>query len=212
MLGYSTNICRIPCNIISWGLSLDDIEHAQGYIAHTSINIDELAFKCLDFAYNERTNDKGKPASYIDVTVKNDTPLNYNAVLLTNIYKPNEKGEDEKIEYPGKRYIFVALEVNSNMEKSASIELPELLEAGEYRIDLLIANDFVTQNADYYFVFESRRIQVSSTTAVKGIEDIRSNDAEPSGEWYDLNGRKFGKRPTAKGVYIYKGKKVVVIK
>ena len=46
----------------------------------------------------------------------------------------------------------------------------------------------------------------------EGIENIRSNDAKPSGEWYDLNGRKFDKRLTTKDVYIFKGKKVVVKK
>ena len=63
-----------------------------------------------------------------------------------------------------------------------------------------------------YFVFAIASVKVVSTTAVKGIEDIRSNDADPSGEWHDLNGRKLDKRPATKGVYVFKGMKVIVNK
>ena len=36
------------------------------------------------------------------------------------------------------------------------------------------------------------------------MEDVNSE------EWYDLNGRKLGTKPTQKGVYVYKGKKRVI--
>ena len=188
------------------GLTLDDIEHAEGYIAHKSINIDELDFWCLDVAYRDSTF-YGEPAGYIDVTVKNGTPLDYNATLVALIYKLNDEGDYDQIEFPNTPY--QRLEVNSNMEKSASILLPQSLEAGEYCVGLLIANDFCSNNLNDYFVFAEVPFQVSDT---EGIENIRSNDAKPSGKWYDLNGRKFDKRPTTKGVYIFKGKKVVVKK
>ena len=192
------------------GLTLEDIEHAQGYIAHQSINIDELAFWCLDVAYDERTDDKGQPASYIDVTVKNGTPLDYNPMMLAKLKKLNDRGDYDPFEFPQTDFIAAPLNVNSNMEKSTSFILPQPLEAGEYLIDMLITSDFHTDKLAYFFIFAQVPFQVSNATAVKGIEDMMSSDAEPSGEWYDLNGRKLGKRPTAKGVYIYEGKKVMV--
>jgi alpha-amylase len=36
------------------------------------------------------------------------------------------------------------------------------------------------------------------------------NDTNSDNAWYDLSGRKLGTQPTAKGVYIYKGKKRVI--
>ncbi len=46
-------------------------------------------------------------------------------------------------------------------------------------------------------------------TAVKGIEDAQG---KIDGIWYDLNGRKIanGQKPTAKGIYLNNGRKVVV--
>lgn len=114
--------------------------------------------------------------------------------------------------FSGTPYLYTYLELRSKEWKAVSIRLPEPLETGEYGVDLLIANDFHSRIPNDYFIFASEPLQVTSTTAVKGIEDMRSNDVEPSGQWYDLNGRKFGRHPTAKGVYIFKGKKVIINK
>ena len=44
-----------------------------------------------------------------------------------------------------------------------------------------------------------------------GIEEVRAERSEVSGDrWYDLNGRRLQARPTAKGVYIKDGRKVVI--
>ena len=45
------------------------------------------------------------------------------------------------------------------------------------------------------------------------IEDVRSKMSDGRGDnWYDMNGRKLQKEPTRKGVYLNKGRKVVVQK
>ena len=43
-----------------------------------------------------------------------------------------------------------------------------------------------------------------------GIDGLTPTLSEGEGDWYDLNGRKLNKKPTAKGVYVVNGKKVVV--
>ncbi len=49
------------------------------------------------------------------------------------------------------------------------------------------------------------------TTGVVSMEDGRRKMEDVnSEEWYDLNGRKLGTKPTQKGVYVYKGKKRVI--
>ena len=45
------------------------------------------------------------------------------------------------------------------------------------------------------------------TTGIVSMEDGRGQKEDV---WYDLNGRKLDGKPTQKGVYIYKGKKVVI--
>ena len=54
----------------------------------------------------------------------------------------------------------------------------------------------------------ARRI-VFSGSGTTGIDAATLRDIT-TGDWYDLNGRKFIKKPTKKGIYIQNGKKVVV--
>jgi hypothetical protein len=57
-----------------------------------------------------------------------------------------------------------------------------------------------------YFIFASGPLTVTNST---GIDEMQAKDTE-SGNWYDLNGRQFSGKPTAKGIYIYKGKKQII--
>ncbi len=43
-----------------------------------------------------------------------------------------------------------------------------------------------------------------------GIEDIMLNPDDTDSEWYTLDGRKLNGKPTARGIYVVKGRKVVV--
>lgn len=43
-----------------------------------------------------------------------------------------------------------------------------------------------------------------------GIEDIMLNSDDTDSEWYTLDGRKLNGKPTARGIYVVKGRKVVV--
>jgi len=55
------------------------------------------------------------------------------------------------------------------------------------------------------------KINVSLGGATTGIEDIAA-DNEDNGAWYTLDGVKVNEKPTAKGLYIHNGKKVIVNK
>lgn len=59
----------------------------------------------------------------------------------------------------------------------------------------------------------SRFVPIMGFGGTTGIEDVRGLMSDDRGEnWYDLNGRKLQKEPTRKGVYLNKGRKVVVQK
>ena len=45
---------------------------------------------------------------------------------------------------------------------------------------------------------------------VDGIDGISQNAGETDSNWFTLDGRKLNGKPTTKGVYVVKGKKVVV--
>lgn len=59
-----------------------------------------------------------------------------------------------------------------------------------------------SSGAKYHIVFLD-----NETT---GINQVVPQDIVQSDEWYDLSGRKLNGMPTGKGIYIYKGRKVVI--
>ena len=188
------------------GSQLADIAQAQGYICHTTVTFDELAFNCLAAEYNERNDEKGNPAYYLDLTVGNGTPMDYDAVVLVKFYRPNAEGGYDPVVFPTQSDIYVRLQLGSNTWQAFSVPLPEALEAGEYGLELLIANDFHSLSANDYFIFASGPLTVSSST---GIENTMATDVKDD-TWYTLNGRRLQGKPTTKGIYIYKGKKQII--
>ena len=201
------------------GSKLADITQAPGYLAHQSVAFDKLNFFCERAKYSERNDEKGNPAYYLDLVVANGTPMDYAAVVLVEFYKPNDEGGYDPVVFPSEPYVYTWIKLSSNERKSFSIRLPEALEAGEYGINLLIANDFHSSLLSDYFVFASGPLSVVNTT---GIEKTTIPEAE-YGKWYDLNGRQLSGKPAVrstdgrlfpqglkKGIYIYKGRKHIV--
>ena len=188
------------------GSKLADIAQAPGHLAHTSVTFDELAFFCQAARYDERTDEEGNPAYYLDLVVANDTPMDYEAAVLAKFYKPNAEGGYDPVVFPSQPDIYTYLQLGSNMWQAFSICLSEPLETGEYGLELLIANDFHSFMPNDYFIFASGPLTVINST---GIDEMQAKDTE-SGNWYDLKGRQLSGKPTAKGIYIYKGKKQII--
>ena len=57
-----------------------------------------------------------------------------------------------------------------------------------------------------YYNYASHLYNAGLTTGVKTMEEVRSKMSEV---WYDLFGRKLSGKPTQKGIYINKGKKLM---
>lgn len=132
--------------------------------------------------------------------------MDYDAVVLVKFYRPNAEGGYDPVVFPTQSDIYVRLQLGSNMWQAFSVPLPEALEAGEYGLELLIANDFHSLSANDYFIFASGPLTVSSST---GIENTMATDVKDD-TWYTLNGRRLQGKPTTKGIYIYKGKKQII--
>ena len=190
------------------GSKLADIAQAPGYLAHTSVTFDELAFFCQYAEYNERNDEKGNPAYYLDLIIANGTPMDYDAVVLVKFYKPNTDGGYDPVVFPSQPNIYTNLQLNSNMWQAVSIRLAEPLESGEYGLELYIANDFHSRYPQDYFIFASGPITVASTTGIDTLNMERGTLNDDS--WYTLDGRRLSGKPTAKGLYIHKGKVHIV--
>jgi hypothetical protein len=190
------------------GSKLADIAQAPGYLAHTSVTYDELAFYCQYAEYSEHNDDNGNPVYLLDLVIANGTPMDYDAVVLVKLYKPNTQGGYDPIVFPAQPNIYAPLQLSSDMWQAFSILLAEPLESGEYGLELLIANDFHSRMPDDYFVFAGGPLTVTSTTGI--AETVLNNESNNHEVWYTLDGRKIFGKPTTKGLYIYKGKKVVI--
>jgi hypothetical protein len=191
------------------GTRLSDIRQAPGYLAHKNVTFDELAFYCQYAKYTERDDEEGHPVYCLDLVIANGTPMDYDAVVLAKFYKPNAEGGYDPVVFSAQPAIYENLQLSSNMWRSFPILLAEALEPGEYGLDLLIANDFRSRNPNDYFVFASGPLTVSGATGIRS-NSIDNGQLIMDNCWYDLNGRQLSGKPAAKGIYINKGKKVVI--
>ena len=190
------------------GSKLADIAQAPGYLGHQTVTFDELAFFCQYAEYNERNDEKGNPAYYLDLIIANGTPMDYDAVVLAKFYKANTEGGYDPVVFPEQPDIYTDLQLNSNMWRAVSIRLAEALESGEYSLELYIANDFHSRYPQDYFIFASGPITVASTTGIEMLNEDSGTLNDNS--WYTLDGRRLSGKPTAKGLYIHKGKAHIV--
>ena len=192
------------------GTNLTRLKQQKGYIVHRTFSVDELAFYCQDIAYNERPDEKGDPAYYLDVILANRTTLDYDAVLLARLYKLNDEGNFDYFEFPTTPNLYTDIQVNSNMRLATSIQLPEALEPNYYIVELRIANDFHSRIPSDYFALATGVIKVEDTVGIDEMENGKWGMEEETAPWFSLDGHKLDSQPSAKGVYIHKGKKYIV--
>ena len=188
------------------GTPLANIKQTKGYVGHKSFSVGELAFTQESLKYSGHTDDEGNTSYFFEAVVTNNTPLDYNAVLLAHISRYVE--EEDTYRWDNGQY-YTSLNLESGKQQTARITLPSPLEPGKYMVELLIANDFCSLMPSDYFVFSRNLFTIDSSTAIEAIEDGRSAADDNGGAWFTMDGRKLSSRPSAKGVYIYKGKKVV---
>jgi hypothetical protein len=190
------------------GIKLTDVKKAKNYINHKSFSIGELTFYCQSAAYNERTDEEGLPAYYLDLSVNNGTTLDYDAAIVANIYQ----GNYESVLFNGSPNVYAWLQVGAKSQQSVSIRLPEALEPDEYYVQLLIANDFYSLMHKDYFVFASGFITVTSKAGIGTIDEGLDTDGlsgnHEKAAIHDLFGRKV--QNPQKGIYIRNGKKHLV--
>jgi hypothetical protein len=195
------------------GRTLSDVKKVKGYVGHRTFSIEALAFYCHNFVYRELTNEESH-VGCLDISVTNSTPLDYNAVIVARLYKLGDDGAYSPVTISGETQFHNYLTVASNDRQAISILLPEALEPGEYGCDLLIANDFQSNDPNDYFVFDSRALTVNAATGIKSIDN---GQLTIDNSVYDLQGRrvdsskfKVQSSKLKKGIYVRNGKKFVV--
>lgn len=187
------------------GSKLSDIKNTDGYIAHKTVNIEQLDFNCLSLTYKE-----GEYGAYFDMDMYNGTSMDYDAALVATIFRQNNEDIYEEVLFSDRNFISTYFDLNSHSRKNVYLYLPEPLEAGQYWIHLLIANDFRSFNLNDYFAFAAGPFTVDGTVGIAKIENEEVNNGN---EVYDLQGRRLSEQESSipkKGLYIKNGKKFVV--
>ena len=183
-----------------------DVKNTPGYIGSKIFTIDELQFICRDIIYSEETDKEGEQIAYLYFQLANTTGKTYDSTIDAHFYKKNAEGEYEKYAFSTGRSIpYIWLKLENNMLRNDYIKLPDLLEPGEYVVQLWMANDFKSTNDDCYFPFAGKFITVEDKTGIGTLAPALSND---EGDVYDLSGRKVNGQPKS-GIYIKNGHKVL---
>ena len=197
------------------GVKLADIGQLPGYVGHKNVTFDQLDFECLGAMYNEDKDEQDKPIYQIGVILGNGTPMDYDAVLMIDLYKLNDEGNPEPV-VPDTVKLYSKCKIVSGTYNTTFIKLPEHLESGSYVFDIYIANDFHSMNKDDYFVLDTWMIEVAGPTEIETVSVERSavsgqrSAVSEAGAWHDLFGRKLPGKPTAPGWYINDGKKIAI--
>ena len=121
------------------------------------------------------------------VTIDNTTPtdVNWDVITFKGLYNPYTiPGEDRTLLYMGSD--------NNLYYPSTAIQINAF--RAYFQLDENNNPSNIVLNIDE-----------GGTTGVASFETHGNN-----GTWYSLDGRKFNKKPTQKGIYIYQGRKVVI--
>lgn len=98
-------------------------------------------------------------------------------------------------------YYFLTILGSSADDVDSTVELRVRVDGEEYIVDYLsFVSDNIIGTLDEPYVIDLDAIGIRQT----GV------DADDEGEWYTLQGLKIGRKPTAPGVYIHNGRKVVI--
>ncbi|MBP3466585.1 MAG: hypothetical protein J6K01_03115 [Paludibacteraceae bacterium] len=82
-----------------------------------------------------------------------------------------------------------------------SEEIPKGTDAGTYTVYYKVDTD------NYYYAPQVVEVVIETATS---IEDAKADKSTNSNVWYDLNGRRLAGKPSARGIYINNGEKVLI--
>ena len=189
------------------GTKLSALKNTPGYIGHKTFTLDALRFYCQMAQYNERPDEEDNPAYYLDFMVGNGTDTTYDAAIMAQLFKPNDEGGYDPVVFPLQPFLYSFVRIEKNSWQDVSIRLSEPLETGNYGFQLYMANDFLSDMLDDYFVFAIGDIHVESSTGIESIQDSKLKNINEDAI-YNLSGQRLQKMQ--KGINIVNGKKIWV--
>jgi hypothetical protein len=187
------------------GIKYSDIKNIPGYIGYKVFTMEELKFVCRDFSYKEAINNEGESYAYVAFQLVNTTGKNYDSKIVARFYKKNAEGKYYEYQFSTGNNPYTWIKLNNNVTCKDFIILPELLEPGEYTVELLMANNFTSIYNEDFFAFAGYSITVEDKT---GIGSLAPDIPKEEEDVYDLSGRKVNGQPK-KGIYIKNGRKVL---
>ncbi|MBE6321602.1 MAG: hypothetical protein E7073_01075 [Bacteroidales bacterium] len=82
-----------------------------------------------------------------------------------------------------------------------SADIPTATDAGTYTVYYKVDTD------KYYYAPQMVEVVIETATSIK---DAKADKSTNSNVWYDLNGRRLAGKPSARGIYINNGEKVLI--
>ena len=161
-----------------------------------------LEMQIVDAQLNPESGQVGE-TNNLTLTIRNDGEEEYiNKLFLDPYYYGNIKAEDITAETPYTKGEQVWAGALLRVGEEAKVTFCFVPQQNGTTVFKMYAIDIYGE--EYYM--DEWVVEINDPTGVTSMEDGRSLMEDV---WYDLQGRKLEGKPSEKGVYIYKGKKVV---
>ena len=195
------------------GKTLDEVTADPAYIGHTLTTIEMLPFTCEAVEYlGQQTIHDDMPRYAISFQLTNGTTMDYNSILMAKVYSLTDKGP-ELINLYGVGYTMSLLNLASNTQGTGIVKFSNELQPGNYLVELQINKDFQADPSSAlmsdFFAIATMPFTIS-TTGIMMTEDRNNKKEEVLDGWYSINGVKLNGKPTKKGIYIHKGRKISI--
>ena len=160
----------------------------------------------IEYVSSVFTNNGG--AQNLSLTLRNNTTNNYRTAIFAYLYK------QDGTSWTYNSYAYNSSNWNAltaNTEATISMNVGSLAQ-GEYKAELMFASDFQSTNTADFVKFYDLYFTIDEYgNAVVGIDQIETDgEIANTEDYYTIGGMRLMGKPSKKGIYIYKGKKVVM--
>lgn len=174
-------------------------EEGKNVITETSVEIQKPIFATAGLTYGVEDNN-------INITFENNNDVEYYGYLVIQLYGVNSKGSLSFIKqinsYGG---------ISPGTSQAVAFDPESNLDPGNYMARIWYNPNFtsewnLTKLQDLYFTVDN---EGKAVVAVDAIEmDEVENAVTPY--YFSIDGKKWGTKPSKKGIYIHNGKKIII--
>lgn len=176
----------------------------KNVVAQTTLEIEPSPIQCTAHRYEHLADQAGNPAgARLTLQIRNDGKKDYNAPIVAWIHQELFSNYYKKLGWANTPT--ASIPINSTLD--CVFTFKNGLEANKnYKAEIAYAKDYASTMLSDYIIFDTIFFTVESPTGIVSVDAEQPENID----FYTVDGIRIGEKPTKKGIYISKGKKVVV--